>query len=303
MAIHHRHSSYYINKRRIFQVNGKNIYGMGAPKSAGTSLWAWLRENTTYYVGTHDSIFTGPNQNHSINYQEAWTGGMFWLPKTMKAEDPSGLQVMTVRKDLAKWAMSFYTQFSGHPKESVQRVLALAPAIKEKDSNISMLGAKESVTTIDEEMDLLSRAVALSEWYCNKEPVRGVILNGFTGEYDVGANGKSQLTDCVKAYVEHMVEFARDSDSDPSNCLISIDGGTSTLIFTEWLLENGVNKRLFHGEAGINHAHQSSWPHRRKTPQHHFDQDLDEDIINGIKELCAPWEALYNKEVLSRILI
>jgi hypothetical protein len=255
----------------------RNVYGIEAPKSGGTSLWTWLRDNTSFDVKHHDSVLArGDSDEVPIpSSGQAWTGGWFWMTNILRENDPEALEILTVRKNLSDWALSFWAHMST-PKHGPGRILALNP----------LFGVGEVPLIQFNELDMVQHVMNIHEQYLaeNVAPTMDDLDN---------------MKELIRAYVERHIDLARDADSLDSRCLINIDSQiTSPEVVKDWIARRTFPSNMF--EPFTSKA--LEWPHERKTSQAERDETTSPEQKEEIIRMCRPYQEVWAAEVLKRVL-
>tara|TARA_R110002110_G_scaffold339224_4_gene549637 strand:+ start:1445 stop:2254 length:810 start_codon:yes stop_codon:yes gene_type:complete len=263
-------------------MSSHNIYGIGAPKSGGTSLSEWLNLNTKMRVYPHDAIADEKiGRQLSPNVGEVWCGGSFWLARSLHDLDPSGLQILAVRHTVFDWAQSFWLHFHRVPKFGPGRVQALHPVL-ELNNGTPIAGPNFRPSNAYEEQILLQHTLNINKIYFQKGDGVCLSLEG--------------MEDILRAYVPHHVDLAQRTDNDDKYIVINIAKGlTPTQVLHEWLTKYVPMSDSMQDAA---------WPHKRKTAEGTLKASLAEEpnAIEEIQQLCDQYEQIWQDEVISRIL-
>lgn len=254
-----------------------NIYSIGMPKTGGTSLNIWLKQNTLWNVIGHDSLdivsllynndepklsLKRESRSNKRNTSEARTGMMHLHWKEIVEMDPDALFIMTVRHRVDTWAASFWRHFSRAQIGSV--------SVRNKSREI--LGLYKAPYS-DEKNKTLHRIE------------------------------KPGMVKLIKEYMDNQFEMAAWIANNPNACVISLDGGTSPKSMLVWMHDriacqgNGSAlpwSSIVYKESDVGTPIFSSWPHSRKAPEY--------DLPLWIVVECMDFDSMWQDQVMNQIL-
>jgi hypothetical protein len=250
-----------------------NLFSIGPPKTCGTSLNRWMRENTQWSVQDHDALdivwplhqdLTPRSAQVVPSSGECWTGmnGHHW--KGLIDTDPTALYVLTVRERVDTWAASFWRHFKLATLNDRESTRTRSREILGIDHDDRIVGSDQSSTRLT----------------------------------------KPRIIELIPEYIGRQVEQAKWTADNPNACVISLDGGTTPEAYVNWLYGRVEATR---GGSALPWTHVTRyetsvgkpiykrvWPHNRRAPEY--------EIPLWVVVECMEWDSMWQDEVISRIL-
>lgn len=255
-----------------------NIYSIGMPKTGGTSLNTWLKENTRWNVSKHDALdiinllykgdeslinFAKESRSKKRDSSEARTGMMHLHWKQIVEMDPGALFIMTVRSRVDEWAGSFWRHFSRPHKAGISA----------RNKGREILGLYDGPLP---------------------ETTSGTKLLRIE---------KPGMTRIINRYMQNQLEMAEWVANNPNACVISLDGGTTPKSLLYWMYDRIAPRgdgsvltwsQIVHSETDVGNPVFSPWPHDRKAPAYELPLWL---VVE-----CMDYESMWQSQVMNQIL-